>query len=296
MHERSRAGEAALLQEQAPGGRPVQAPRTNWHAIGLTLLMPLVVTAGFVWLALRPEWNDTGEWAFGMLLLLPFEFVRVIVFWILRDAYKDSRSALQALRFFLLSLLILAAMALVFSVFEFGFRETYTALRDPQTWRIIVPPMALIVVDGVIGLLTFRGDPRCEAARLDAQGDDAQDWFTLALYAAPFVLLLPCFVLFVVMQEHDSLPEWMPRGGDGARALCMLFIALYFFGKGLILAQVHGARFMSTGQRVLANPAVQFLLERDGEKRRKNAKEESEKAAARRAVFVGDASAEASAA
>lgn len=287
MHEGLQSGETASLRDAPPGRGALAAPRTNWGAIILTLLIPLTVAASFVWFALRQAWNDSGDWATGMLLLVPFEFVRNIVFWILRDAYQESRTSLQAVRFFLLSLLVLAGFVLIVVVFELGPRATLSALLDPQTWRIIVPPVALIVVDGVIGLLCFRGDPRCEAARLDAQGDDAHDWFTLAMYAVPLLVLLPCFVLFVVMQERGSLPAWLPPGGDGARAVCLLFVAAYFAGKGLLLAQVHSARFMRTGRRVLAAGWVQFVLERDAEKRRRNARFETGKAAARRAEFGG---------
>lgn len=290
MRERLRMDEEVMLE--APGANAIALPRTNAVAIALTLLMPSTVSAGFVWLALRPEWNDTGEWALGMLLLVPFEFVRVVVFWILRDAYKDFRTPWQAVRFFLLSLLALAVILLVITSFELGPRATFSALLDPQTWRVVGVPIALIVTDGVIGLLCFRGDPQCEAARLDAQGDDAQDWFSLAMYALPLLVLLPCFVLFVAMEGNTALPPWLPRGGDGARAVCLLYVAAYFAGKGLLLAQVHTTRFMLTGRRVLANGWVQFVLERDAEKRRKNARLETEKAAARRAAFSGSGLAE----
>lgn len=288
-----RADDTALLDErlremQAAQGPPASMPRTNWTGVALTLLLPSIVAVGFVWFALREEWNDTGEWAFGMLALIPLEFVRVVVLWILRDAYKDFRTPWQAVRFFLLSLLVLAIIGLVLALSEVGVRATFEALLEPQTWSIIGVPVAVIVIDGVIALAFFSGDRTCQAARLDAQGDDAQDWFLLTLWAFPFLVLLPGFVLFVVMQDHAAaLPSWMPRPADGMRALCLLFVAAYFAGKGLLLAQVHVARFMATGRRVLGVRWVQFILERDAEKRRKNAKAESEKAARRRAVFAG---------
>jgi hypothetical protein len=158
-------------------GERVAGVRSDWQGLGLTLALPLLVAASFVWLGLRPQWEeDAGDWATGMLVLLPLEFIRIIVLWILRDTYADYRSPAHALRFFLLSIGILALLCLGFALLQFGVRATIAALAQADTWRMLLPPAALIVADGVIGLYFFRGDARVQAARLEAQGDDAQDW------------------------------------------------------------------------------------------------------------------------
>jgi hypothetical protein len=259
--------------------------RTDWQAVVLTLLLPLLVAASFAYLALQPQWDDSGEWALGLLALLPLEFVRVIVLWILRDAYADYRSPAYAVRFFLLSLLILAVLCLIGSLWQIGVRPTLAALLEPDTWRMIGPPALVIAADGVIGLYFFRGDPHRAAARLEAQGDDAQDLFVLALYAFPLLVALPCFVVFVQVERGAQLPAWIPPGTDGIRAACLLYAAVYFAARGLLFAHAYSARFADSGARVLGARWIQFLIERDRDKRAANAAEEATKAARRRTTL-----------
>src|SRR5512141_2146143 len=114
------------------------AGRTNWQALILTLLVPAVLVAGLIHLALQPQWTDSDDWIIGFFVLIPLEFVRVIVFWILRDAYKDYRTPWQAVKFFLMSVAILAGICLCFAFGELGFRDVFVALVEPRTWRYIL--------------------------------------------------------------------------------------------------------------------------------------------------------------
>jgi hypothetical protein len=268
-------------------GEAFAVARTDWQAVLVTLLLPVLVAASFVWLGLRPQWeDDTGDWATGMLVLLPLEFVRICVLWILRDTYADYRSPAQALRFFLLSIGILAVLCLGFALLQFGVRATLAALVQADTWRILLPPAALIVADGAIGLYFFRGDARVQAARLEAQGDDAQDWLCLAVCALPVTVLLPCFVILVRNDHGAWLPPWLPRGSDAFRAVGLLYVAAYFVGKGLLLAHAYSARFRRSGARVLGARWIRFVLERDTEKRAAAIAAEARKAAKRRSVLA----------
>ena len=264
----------------------IRMVRTDWQGVVLTLMLPLLIAGSFVWLALHPPWDDSPDWALGMLALLPLEFVRIVVLWILRDAYECHTPA-QAVRFFLISLAALAVIGVVIAVSNFGIRETFAAMADADTWRVLLPPLLLIATDGVIGLYFFRGDPHCQAARLDAQGDDAQDWLCLAIYALPFCVLLPCFVVFIRSEHGEWLPAWLPPGADGVRAICLLYVAVYFAGKGLLLAHAYGARFQCSGVRMLSGRWIQFVLVRDRQKRGENALAEARKVKRRLRALAG---------
>jgi len=263
----------------------IRMVRTDWQSVALTLLLPLLVAACFARFALQPPLDDSPDWAIGMLALLPLEFVRVVVLWILRDAYDTCHTPAQAVRFFLISLVVLAVTGMVIAVSNFGIRDTFTALANPDVWYVFVPPALLISFDGVIALYFFRGDPHCQAARLDAQGDDAQDWLCLAIYALPLLLAL-CFVIYLRSSRDEWLPTWLPAGADPIRAVCLLFVAIYFAGKGVLFAHVYSAGFQSSGARVLSARWVQWLLVRNRGQRAENATKEAQKVVRRLRVLT----------
>ena len=264
----------------------IRMARTDWQSVALTLLLPLLVAACFTRFALQPPVDDSPDWALGMLALLPLEFVRVVVLWILRDAYDTCHTPEQAVRFFLISLVVLAVIGIVIAALNFDIRDTFAALVNPAVWRVLVPPALLIAFDGAIALYFFRGDPHCQAARLDAQGDDAQDWLCLAIYALPLLFAL-CFVIYLRSSHDEWLPAWLPPGADGIRAVCLLFVAIYFAGKGMLFAHVYSAGFQCSGARVLSARGVQWLLVRDRKQRAENAIAEVKKIAGRRRVLTG---------
>ena len=263
--------------------------RTNWQGLLLALLVPAVVAAGLVHLALQPQWTDSDDWVVGLFVLVPFEFVRVIVFWILRDAFKDYQSPWHAVKFFLVSVAILAVLCLVFALFEIGFREVFVALADAQTWRYILPPAGIIVVDGIISLYFFRGDGRSQAARLDAIADDAQDWLLLAITRLPFVAAGVYALLIYLRSRGVAVPEWIRDPSlEAFREVSLLCAAAYFFGKGILLAHVHTAHFNRTGRRLLGAGWIQFVLGQDREKREEAAKKERRAVAERLAALQGE--------
>lgn len=264
----------------------IRMVRTDWQSIALTLLLPLLLAACFARFALQPPADDSPDWALGMLALLPLEFVRVVVLWILRDAYDTCHTPAQAVRFFLISLIALAVAGIVIAAWNFGIGDTFAALADPDVWHVFVPPALLLTIDGVIALYFFRGDPHCQAARLDAQGDDAQDWLCLALYALPLLFAL-CFVIYLRSSRGEWLPAWLPPGADAIRAICLMFVAIYFAGKGVLFAHVYSAGFQCNGARVLSARWVQWLLVRDRGQRAERASAEAQKVARRRRVLTG---------
>jgi len=278
-----------VCASRSRGGRHVRDPGgTNWQAVILTLLMPGVAAAGLIALALQPQWDESDTWVTGLFVLIPFEFVRVIVLRILRDAYQDYRTPRHAVRLFLISIAILALLCLIFAFLEAGFGAVLAALLDAGTWKLIAPPAAIIIADGVINLYFFRGDARGQAARLDAAADDAEDWLGIATYPTPIVLAAAYAFLMYLRSRGVPVPDWIPSPGlDAAREMCLLYAAVYFIGKGILIAHVHTARFNRNGERVLGAAWIQRLIRRRSGDRAQDARKERSAARARRDVLSG---------
>jgi hypothetical protein len=252
---------------------PVRGPRmnkatvrTDWQGMILSLLMPAVVVAGLVYVALEPQWNDSDDWLIGIFVLLPLEFVRITALRILRVAYQDYRSPWQAVKFFVLSFVVVAVILLLFTLLELGVRGMIEVLLDPRIWQLILPAALVIIVDGVIALYFFHGNAQVESARLDAAAEDAEDWFTLVVTRLSFVAAaVYAALLYLRIGLGVAVPTWIPESDrDGFREMCLLYVAFYFAGKGVVLAHVHGAHFSRSGRRLLGAGWVRFVL---GEKR-----------------------------
>jgi hypothetical protein len=263
--------------------------RSDWQAMFLTLLMPAVIVSGLVYLALQPQWTDSDDWLIGVFVLLPLEFARIIILRILRDAYKDYRSPWYAVKFFLVSVLILAGIVFVIALFELGIHGLLAALGDARIWRLIVPSAIVVIVDGVIALYFFHGNARIESARLDAAADDAEDWFMLSVTRLPFVTAIVYAVLIYMRTRGMPVPAWIPDPDREAfREICLLYVAVYFAGKAIVLAYVHTAHFNRTGRRLLGAGWVRFVL---GEKRARYgnaARAEARSAQERHVALQGD--------
>ena len=264
-------------------------PRTDWPALLVSTLFPLLAGAGFVVLALQPQWEDSFDWIVGMAILAPLEIVRVLILTILRDTYKDYRNPLYAVRWFLVSIGILAAMCLGFALYGIGVREVITALGDWQTWRIILPIAGLIIADGVIGIYFFRGDARLQAARLDALAQDAEDWLTLGGLRLPIAVGISYGLLLFLRSRDYAIPSWVPNPSfEAFRVLCQLCAAVYFFGKAVLVAQVQTAQFNRTGQRLLSAGWIQFVIGNKAEARAKAATDERRAVEERRRALNGE--------
>jgi len=205
---------------------------TDWAAIFMTTLIPLTTAAGFVWIGLEP--SDAGDWAHGLLALIPLEYFRAFVLYILSDTYREYRTPRQAVRFFLISLAILIGIAFVISLYVLK-GDWWAWITQPDVYRAIAFALALIAVDGVIGVYFFRGDAKRLSVRLEAIADDARDWVQLGGLQLPVVLgLVLGFVL--ILRESGHGFAWFPQATtELLQSAGLFYAAFYFLGKALLL-------------------------------------------------------------
>jgi len=262
---------------------------TNWQALALSAAIPLIVAAALAYAAIEPQWNDdsdSGEWAFGLLALIPLEFVRALVMSILGDSFKNYRSPGYAVNYFLLSLGILAVMLLAFTGYLLGLRGFFETMTSMHTWTLILPVAAVILADGMIALYFFRGDPGCQAARLEAAADDASDLLGLALFPTPLLIAFGYAILAVLKQNGHAFAAWLPDvDAELLRRAALLYAALYFVAKALIVAYVNTASFNRSGRRLLGGGWVGFLQMRKEEERVKERLKEQQRATQRRSAL-----------
>ena len=261
------------------------AGATNWQALALSAAIPLIVATALGYAAIAPQWADdadSGEWAFGLLALIPLEFVRALITSILGDSFKNYRSPAYAVNYFLLSLGILAVMLLAFAACTLGWRDFFETMVRAHTWALIVPAAAVIVADGMIALYFFRGDPGSQAARLEAAADDASDLLGLALFPTPLLVATGYGILAVLKRNGHAVAAWLPDlDAESLRRAALLYAALYFLAKALIVAYVNSASFNRTGRRLLGGSWVGFLQMRREEERVRDRLEEQQRATQR---------------
>jgi hypothetical protein len=129
---------------------------------------------------------------------------------ILGDSFKNYRSPGYAVNHFLLSLGILAVMRLAFTGYMLGLRGFFETMTSAHTWALILPVAAVILADGMIALYFFRGDPACQAARLEAAADDASDLLGLALFPTPLLIASGYAILAVLKQNGNAFVAALP--------------------------------------------------------------------------------------
>lgn len=260
--------------------------RTNGSAIFTSTLIPLTVAAGFVYFAFDP--SQAADWARGLLALIPLEYFRALVLHILRDTYREYRSPMQAVRFFLLSLAILIGIALAISLYVLK-GDWWAWITQPDVYRAIAFALALIAIDGAIGVYFFRGDPQQLSARLEAVADDASDWVQLGGLQLPIVLGL-ALGLVVILRETGHGFAWFPEATmESLRSAGLFYAAFYFFGKAVLLAHVNTAAFNATGRRLLGARWIQWLIWEKNKNPELAASAERAAAKRRRAVLTGGA-------
>ena len=262
--------------------RASAAQGTDWQAIFTWTLIPLTVAAGFVYTGLVTP-DDIDVWAKGLLALIPLEYFRAIVVSIQSETYRDYKTPKQAVRFFLLSLAILVAISLALSLYILK-GDWWDWISTPDVYRAIAFALALIAVDGVIGVYFFRGDAKRLSARLEAVADDARDWVQLGAFQLPILLLLLYGVLLIV-RETGHGAAWVPYPSSvAARSAALLYAGFYFFGKATLLAHAQTAEFNRTGERLFGAEWIQFLI---WEKNRNmEMSTHNERAAARRRAAI----------
>ena len=249
---------------------PRQIPATNVSAMLLASAVPLAVAAGFVQSARAAQWGLPAEnWTWGLLALVPLEFVRAIVLSNLGDAFRDYQNPQHAVRKFLASIGSLVVMALVWGVFNIGPGAVFALLTNARAYHLLGIPLFVLVADCAVTLYFFRGDARIEAARVQAAADDADDWVFLATFYLP-PLLLASFLAYLAGRHSAALSAWFDHP-DTAIFLPAVFLycAAYFCGKAILCARVHTARFDETGERLLGAGWIQGLLMRSKRERAK---------------------------
>ena len=259
---------------------------TDWAAIFTSTLIPLTTAAGFVWIGLEP--SDAGDWAHGLLALIPLEYFRAFVLYILSDTYREYRTPRQAVRFFLISLAILIGIAFVISLYVLK-GDWWAWITQPDVYRAIAFALALIAIDGVIGVYFFRGDAKRLSVRLEAIADDARDWVQLGGLQLPVVLgLVLGFVL--ILRESGHGFAWFPQATtELLQSAGLFYAAFYFLGKALLLAHAYTAGFNETGKRLLGAQTIQRLVWEKNKDRKLSAFSEHAAAKRRRAVLTGEA-------
>jgi hypothetical protein len=263
---------------------------TNWQGVTLAAVVPLLVAAGLVYAAWQEQWEDSGDWALGLLALIPLEFVRALVMTILGDTFSRYQSPAQAVHYYLLSLAILAGILLVLAGYVLGFRDFIAAMTAWHTWRIILPVAALILVDGVITVYFFTGDAACQGARLQAAADDAGDLMGLALFPTPLVIAAGYAILLGLKHNEHAFASWVPEfSTDGLRSAALLYAAAYFVAKAVIVAHVNTAHFHATGHRLLGGAWVPVLQGRKAEQRLRDRQDEIRNIEQRRRALGLDA-------
>lgn len=265
---------------------PSRTLGTDWSAIFTWTLIPLTIAAGFVYFGLDP--SDAGDWARGLLALIPLEYFRAIVFSILSETYREYRTPMQAVRVFLTSLAILIVIAGVISLCVLK-GDWWAWITKPEVYRAIAFALALIAVDGVIGVYFFRGDATQLSVRLEAIADDARDWVQLAGFQLPVVLALLLGVL-LILRESGHAPAWFPEATiETLQSAGLFYAAFYFLGKAMLLAHANTAGFNATGRRLFGAPAIQWLIWEKNKNPELSALTERAAARRRRAVLTGEA-------
>ena len=244
---------------------------TNWQAAVLSGATPLAIAASFVYAAITVRWTPSEDWVWGLLALVPLEFVRAIVLQTLGDAYKNYRAPKQAVHKFLVSIGSLLVVGIVWSMFNIGFGAPFALLANPRAQHLLAIPAIVLVAECAVTLYLFRGDSQCEAARIQAAADDAFDWIFLATFYLP-PLLLVAFISAMVKWHEPALEAWFDNPDRDVTILLppvLFYGAAYFCGKAVMLAYVHTARFERTGERMLGVGWIQGLLMRSTEERTK---------------------------
>jgi hypothetical protein len=228
------------------------AVSTNWSGLFLSLLMPVMTAMIFFYQSLIADWRRLpDEWIVGLILIGPLEFVRALILQFLGDAYKESTGPMEAVKSFLLSIAILLVPGIVFLFLKAGPKAAISFLSEPLMYSAIGFPILILVIDSIVGIFVFKGDPHKQAIALNAIVDDSIDWLSLTLLRVPFVIL-PLYAL--LLWAHSAgwrFADWVPAPTRGLAVRgIMFYLGCYFLGKAVLVAHVQTARFAATGKRL----------------------------------------------
>jgi hypothetical protein len=237
------------------------AARTDWQTLILSTLIPVTIAAGFIYLAQLPDWQPSETWTLGIVFLFPLDFVRALVLALLGESYKASQGRLQAVQSFLLSMAILLGLGIFYGITQVGIKETFGFLTDPTVLKLFGLPILVMVIDGVIGIWAFSGDPVCQADRLEAIAEDSIDWLVLAVGRMPFIVAAAYGLLYWIKSAGYATASWVPEPSiDLLRTAALFYAAWYFLGKAVLSAHVYTAHFSRDRRRLLAAGWIQWIL------------------------------------
>lgn len=250
-----------MLQGNGP-----QRIGTDWQAVWVAAALPLVAAVLLVRASLQPLWGeDSGEWAAGLLLLIPLEFLRALNASFLSDTYREYRAPRQAMADYLLKIGILAGLALPVLVFKVGISGLVALFVSDGLWQWVLLPLVMLLGDSLLALYFFREGTAARAARLDALADDTADLLQLTVWMLPIVAAVT-FGLYLLKDHDHSFARWLPAfDSEVARSLAMLLAAGYFLARAVIAAYLETASFARSGRRLLGARWMQWLQSRDSE-------------------------------
>lgn len=270
-----------------PRSRP-----TNLKAVFVVMLIPLTVAGGLIHAASIPNWDESEQWAYGLLALVPAEFVRSLVLSILGDAFGKSHGRREAVGNFLVSMAILVLIAGVGALVAclWGARDAMQLFASAQTWKAVVPFVAVMTADGVVALWFFSGDPKAQAARLDAAADDTVDLLGLMIYPLSLLVAFGYGFLLWLKEKGVAIAAGVPEvTAESVRSLALGYAAVYFVAKAFVFAYTQTAYFHGSGKRLLGGSWLGSVRGRTKKQRLDDVREERAATMRRRALLGLDA-------
>ncbi|MEO8803536.1 MAG: hypothetical protein ABI375_09310 [Rudaea sp.] len=184
--------------------------------------------------------------------LIRLELIRALVLGFLSDSFKQSNGPLQAPYIFLLSMLILLAILFFAYANKNGIVEAFNAITDPDTLKLIGIPMLIMLVDGVINILTFRGDSGRQARLLNTLSNDSAAWLGLMIARVPIELALAYVPLLWFKSDGYAFAAWLPDPDTKLlRMVGWSYTGCYFLGNAVLIAHVYTAHYARTGRGLL---------------------------------------------
>ncbi|HET8940565.1 MAG TPA: hypothetical protein VFN13_01075 [Rudaea sp.] len=240
----------------------LDAQRTNWQTVMLAVLLPVMGAGAYFYLAIFYSHGDPPQMlVVATIALIPLELVRSVVLRSLADAFRQSRGPLQALRAFLFSMLCLFLVFVVARANERGVVDTFKAMTNPDTLITLGVPVLIMVIDGLLNILTFRGDPGKQARMLETLASDSAAWLQLMVARVPLAIALVYLLLFGFRSAGYAFAAWLPDPDSRIlREVGWSYAGCYFLGKAVLIAHVQTPHYARTGRGLLDTAWIRWLL------------------------------------
>lgn len=222
----------------------------DWQAAILSAWLPVLAACAFFYLAIFVAADEPPKMlVVATLAIIPLEMARTLVLSLLSASFALGKRRLQAIYIFFAFLLFFFVGGFVDHAQKHGFADTFKAMIDPDFLKILGVPMLLMVVDGVINILAFRGDPHRQSELLDAINKESITWFGFMITRVPLAVLPTYIVLMSLKMPGFAIAGWVPDPSLYLlRVAGWTYVGCYFLGKAALIAQVHTARYARTGR------------------------------------------------